>query len=98
MDSSTRYRRVNEEGEWEYLCPSCDDWKPKERFRGCVDKVDGFGNCKICRSCISIKANKTRLGNVEDDVKIIMIKLGYEVDNPDNPIWVQFHKRHNLPY
>lgn len=98
MDSSTRYRRVNEEGEWEYLCPKCEEWKVKERFKGCVESVDGFGNCKICRSCISVKANVARHNSTQEGVDYILSKMGYEVGNPDNPVWVQFHNRYKFRY
>lgn len=98
MDSSTRYRRVNEDGEWEYLCVKCEVWKIKKRFTGCVELVDGFGNCKMCRSCISIKANIARDKTSKEGVDNVLTALGYETGNPDNPVWVQFHKRHNLIY
>lgn len=98
MDNSKRQRRINEDGDWEYLCVNCENWKPKERFKGCVDKVDGFGNCYMCKSCIASKGNENKNNRDKMELDIAMMKLGYEVGNPDNPVWVQFHKRHNLPY
>jgi hypothetical protein len=98
MDTSTRYKRVNEDGEWEYLCNKCDVWKPKERFKGCVELVDAYGNCLMCRSCISVKANVLRKDISQEGIDFILSTMGYEINNPDNPVWVQFHKKHNLPY
>jgi hypothetical protein len=93
-----RQRRINNDGEWEYLCPYCNTWKLKERFKGCVDKIDGFGNCRKCRSCISSYAHSQKDTSIRKQANILMIKLGYEVGNPDNPVWVQFHKKYNLPF
>jgi hypothetical protein len=92
-----RHRRIDIDGNWEYLCVSCNIWKLKEKFKGCVDKIDGFGNCLTCRSCISHKCHITKVSNDDADVKLFMLKLGYEVDNPENPVWLQFHKKYNLP-
>ena len=97
-DKLVRHRRVNEDGDWEYECVKCLDWKPKSKFKGCVDKVDGFGNCHICRNCISVIANQTKRDINKQDVDRVMKLLGYEVNNPDNPVRVQFHKKYNLPY
>jgi len=96
MEKQKRYRRVNSDGEWEYKCISCEIWKLKDKFAGCVEKTDGFGNCLTCRSCITSKANKTKEHNIQREVREILTILGYELDNPEYPVWKQFNDKHNI--
>ena len=93
----TRRRRINEEGEWEYECISCKLWFDKSKFWGCVNKIDAYGNCLTCRSCISKGANQKRISNEQDEVNMIFIKMGY---NPysDIPIHKQVEERHRKKY
>lgn len=91
-----RRKRVNDIGEWEYECRYCDLWLPKKKFRGCVDYIDAYGNCLMCSSCRGKKAQQTCKANLKEEVDKIMIKLGYDPYG-DEPVYIQFHKRHNLP-
>jgi len=92
-----RRKRVNEDGNWEYECNSCERWLEKDKFKGCVDKIDAYGNCLMCRSCISKKGNKKRIDNVKDEVDELFIRMGY---NPysDVPIYKQVEERIKKKY
>jgi len=93
----TRRRRINEDGEWEYECISCEEWLEKEKFKGCFNKIDAYGNCLLCRSCISRKAMEKRNNNVIEEVNELFIRMGY---NPysDIPIYKQVEERHRKKY
>jgi len=91
----TRRKRIDFNGEWEYECASCKLWLPKNKFKGCVDKIDAYGNCLSCRSCISREANKTKLTNEQKEVNEILISMGYDLDS-DIPVHIQFKNKHNL--
>jgi hypothetical protein len=95
MDNLSRRRRVNDEGEWEYECPECSLWLPKTRFKGCVDKIDAFGNCLICVSCRVKNANKKRLNTLDDGCIELLEALGYNTSSKI-PVWKQFNKRHGI--
>jgi len=91
-----RRKRVDEEGEWEYECVYCEKWLPKNRFRGCIDCIDAYGNCLMCSSCKSKKAQITQKENLNNELNKIMKAMGFDVDS-DIPIYIQFHEKHNLP-
>jgi len=88
----TRRRRINEDGEWEYECSSCERWLMKSKFKGCVEKIDAYGNCLMCRSCISKRANLKKMDGIKEEVNELFIRMGY---NPysDIPIYKQFENR-----
>lgn len=92
-----RRRRINEEGEWEYECSSCKLWLNKKKFWGCVNKIDAYGNCLMCRSCIASKGNNNRLSQEQNEVNEILISMGY---NPfsDIPVYKQVEERNRLKY
>ena len=92
-----RRRRINELGEWEYECSSCLLWLDKSKFKGCVDKIDAYGNCLMCRSCIGKKAMVKRTDNVKQEVNEVFIRMGY---NPysDIPIYKQVEERFKKKY
>jgi len=92
MDNLTRRRRVGIDGNWEYECNECEKWLPKEKFRGCVDKVDAYGNCLMCRSCISVEAHKVRDQRERKLIDKVLIGMGYDV-NSDIPVHKQFEKK-----
>ena len=91
-----RRKRVDELGEWQYECRYCNLWHPKSRFRGCVDFIDAYGNCLMCSSCKSKKAQSTQKENLYRQLNTLMKDIGYDVDS-DIPIYKQFHKKYNLP-
>jgi len=92
----TRRKRVDAEGEWVYECVSCENWLLKSKFRGCVDYIDAYGNCLMCSSCKSKKAQITQKDNLNNELNKIMKGMGFDVDS-DIPIYIQFHEKHNLP-
>jgi len=97
MDDLTRRRRINEEGEWDYECASCKLWLGKEKFWGCVNKIDAYGNCLMCRRCSASKGMEKRTSNEKDVVNDILISMGY---NPfsDVPVYKQVEERRKLKY
>lgn len=92
-----RRRRINEQGEWEYECSSCEDWFLKTKFKGCVEKIDAYGNCLMCRSCIAHKANKNRVFNEKEVVDEILIILGYDPYS-NIPVYKQTEQRYKEKY
>jgi hypothetical protein len=90
-----RRKRVDEYGDWEYECRSCELWLPKSKFRGCVDFIDAYGNCLMCYSCKSKRAQTKQKENANAQVKLFMKAIGYDVDS-DVPIFKQFHQKYNL--
>jgi hypothetical protein len=91
-----RRKRIDENGDWEYECRYCERWLPQTKFRGCVDYVDAYGNCLMCKNCIASKGQRTQKQNTINDVKEIMKKLNYDTSG-EIPIHIQFSQRHNLP-
>jgi hypothetical protein len=80
-----RRKRIDENGDWEYECSECDNWLPKERFRGCKTYVDAYGNCLMCSSCRSKKANLKKLQTEEDWKNHILTTLGFfDYPNPES--------------
>lgn len=97
MELIVRRKRVNEFGEWEFECAECLLWLPKKRFRGCVQYIDGFGNCLLCSSCRGRKSQEKRADEDMEEVKRMLRIMGYDPD-AEKPVWQQFHDKHNLPY
>jgi len=91
-----RRKRVNEYGDWEYECRYCDSWLPKLKFRGCIDYIDAYGNCLMCNSCKTKKAQTTLRDNQKEELDRVMHVLGFQ-PNSDIPIYKQFHQKHNIP-
>jgi S-adenosylmethionine hydrolase len=90
-----RRKRVNEFGEWEYECRYCDNWLPKNKFRGCVEYIDAYGNCLMCSSCRAKKSQETRVENNEDLVKQVLTLMGYDTSSK-TPVWKQFYEKNNI--
>lgn len=91
-----RRKRIDENGDWEYECRECDDWLPKERFRGCKTYVDAYGNCLMCSSCRSKKANLKKLQTEEDWKNHILTTLGF-FDFPDSESFMEhLRKKHGI--
>lgn len=87
-DDLTRERRVSYEGEWEYKCIECLDWKDKERFGGCITFVDGFGNCLMCKECRYKNAAKKKKQTENLSVKNVLEAVGF-YKYPDSESWLQ---------
>jgi len=98
MEQIVRRKRVNEIGEWEYECDSCKLWLPKSKFTGCVDWIDAYGNCLMCRSCIAKKAMKTKKNNDRNSINEILIGMGYDPYNKEKPVWKQVEERNKKRY
>lgn len=91
MDNQVRKKRVDSEGEWEYECVVCELWLPQQKFRGCKNYVDGFGNCLMCSSCRAKKAHEGVRKSEEEQVRIILTNIGfYDYPNPEN--WIKMMK------
>ena len=91
-----RRKRVDEYGDWEYECRTCELWLPKNKFRGCVEYIDAYGNCLMCSSCRALKAQVNQKLNTRKQADIIFNNLGYDTSG-EVPIYIQFHEKHNLP-
>ena len=72
-----RRKRVDPNGEWEYECHTCELWLPKNKFRGCVNYIDAYGNCLMCSSCRSKMAHKKMEDNDRDAVNRILTIIGF---------------------
>jgi hypothetical protein len=92
-----RRKMIDENGEWIFECSNCELWLPKGKFRGCKTYIDAYGNCLICSSCRSSKAQNKRVEDYEEEVKTWLNSMGYDTES-DVPVWIQFHKKHGLPY
>lgn len=92
-----RRKRVNEFGEWEFECSECLLWLSKNRFRGCVQYIDAYGNCLMCSSCRGKKSQQKKLDEDKEEVKRMLRVMGYDPDS-EIPVWQQFHDRHGLKY
>lgn len=95
-DLLVRRKRVDSFGEWEYECVYCDRWLPKNKFRGCIDYIDAYGNCLMCSSCRASKAQITQKENMRTEVDYMLKQLGYDLSG-EIPVHIQFLMRHNLP-
>jgi len=94
-DLLVRRKRVNEYGEWEYECVYCEKWLQKNKFRGCIDYIDAYGNCLTCSSCRATKGQIHQKENMRRDVDIIFKGMGFDISG-EVPIYIQFHEKHNL--
>lgn len=72
-----RRKRIDEVGEWEYECSSCELWLPKEKFRGCVKFVDAYGNCLICSSCRAKHSKKKQMDDDANNAKLVLEMIGF---------------------
>lgn len=81
MEDLRRKKRVDENGEWEFECIECLKWLPKKNFSGCVEYIDPYGNCIMCRSCISRKSQHKRVDNEKKLVMEILIGMDYDLDS-----------------
>jgi hypothetical protein len=90
-----RRKRIDYNGEWEYECNVCNEWRPKNKFRGCLTYIDAYGNCLMCSSCRQLRAQQTKELNELKAVNAVLVALGY---NPSSktPVWKQFNKRHGF--
>jgi hypothetical protein len=95
-DLLVRRKRMNEEGEWEYECRECCEWLPKDRFRGCKTYVDAYGNCLMCSSCRSKKANLKKIKTEEDWKEHILGVLGFYNFPDANAYMEHLKKKHGL--
>jgi hypothetical protein len=91
-----RRKRVDEYGDWVYECRSCELWLPKSKFRGCIEYIDAYGNCLMCSSCRVAVGQQHQKEDMRKEVDIMFNNLGYDTSG-EVPIYIQFHKRHNLP-
>jgi hypothetical protein len=83
-DDLVRRKRVDTNGEWEYECRQCDKWLPKEKFRGCREYIDAYGNCLMCSQCRAQMARNTKSNNEQHYKEIILNALGfYDFKNSD---------------
>jgi len=90
-----RRKRIDVNGDWEYECRYCELWLPKSKFRGCIDFIDAYGNCLMCNSCKTRKAQITLRDNQKEELDRVMRVMGFDPDS-DIPIYKQFHAKHNL--
>jgi hypothetical protein len=82
----TRNRRIDEEGEWEYECARCHEWKSKKGMGGCITHTDGFGNCLMCLSCRQALVQYRIKADEKIYAKQILKDIGF-YDYPDSDAW-----------
>jgi len=87
-----RRKRVDENGEWEYECSSCEIWLPQKKFRGCVKYVDAYGNCLICSSCRAKHSKRKQMDDDEQNAKLVLQLIGF-YDYPDSDAWFRAKKK-----
>jgi hypothetical protein len=90
-----RRKRIDANGDWEYECRSCELWLLKSKFRGCVEYIDAYGNCLMCSSCRVAKGQIHHKESMRKELNIMLNNLGYDTSG-EVPIYIQFHKKHNL--
>jgi len=92
----TRRKRVNEEGEWEYECVSCDRWLDKKEFRGCKVSVDAYGNCLKCMSCKAKETHQVIANREKESAKEILEAIGF-YKYPNAESWlIAMKEKHKL--
>ena len=91
-----RRKRIDNDGEWEFECNICEKWLGQNRFRGCIEYVDAYGNCLMCSSCRASRAQMTQKENTRNQVDYILKELGYDMSGKI-PIHHQFLTKNNLP-
>lgn len=96
-DLLVRRKRVNEFGDWEHECVDCEEWLPKRRFSGCVEKIDAYGNCLVCSSCRQKSANKKREMTLRKQTDDFLQAIGYDTTST-KPVWQQFNDKHGFKY
>ena len=95
-DLLIRRKRVDENGYWQDVCRSCGFWLYKNKFRGCIDYIDAYGNCLMCSSCRASKAQTTLKNNMRQEANNLYRAMGYDPSS-EIPIHIQFLTKHNLP-
>lgn len=82
------------------ICNFCNIEKPYTEYFKAKSNADGY--MSVCKKCQLFRVNnKMKLedykGKGRDELiketKIVLSNLGYEVDNPDNPVYKQFNRR-----
>lgn len=76
-ENEVRRKRIDENGEWEYECNSCELWLPKQKFRGCVRYIDPYGNCLICSSCRAKHSKQKQMDDDEQSAKEVLRLIGF---------------------
>lgn len=88
----TRNRRIDEQGEWEYECVRCKEWKSKSGMGGCKTHIDGFGNCLVCLSCRQSVAQQGIKQKEKEIAKQILTNIGF-YEYPDSDTWYEAMKK-----
>lgn len=91
-DLLVRRKRVDPQGEWEYECNRCENWLPKDKFRGCSKYVDAYGNCLMCSKCRAAKALETRQDEEKESARQILEAIGF-YEYPDGECWYRERKK-----
>jgi hypothetical protein len=87
----TRNRRIDQEGEWEYECVRCFEWKSKAAMGGCITHADGFGNCLMCLSCRQSIVQQRIKGDEKLAAKKILQDIGF-YNYPNSDAWYEAMK------
>lgn len=87
-------------------CSECNQSLPLDNFNyneKQYPKIRGYRSY-LCFDCTSIRNKKNRERRKQesnfiydsDAAKLVLIRLGYDIDNPDKPVHVQFQERWGL--
>jgi superfamily II helicase len=84
----------------EKICSRCDEVKNITDFYAC--NTCKSGKSSICKKCYLEKyrhdtyksvPNRKRVDTDREEAERLLSNIGYELNNPDNPIWKQFLER-----
>lgn len=83
-------------------CPRCKVSRTEEYYHRRQASADGLDTyCKICRNT-ELKEpttlETTQDPYVKEGAEKVLTNLGYELYNPDRPIWKQFNQRCKVKY
>ena len=87
---------------FEKRCPRCNITRPEADYHRRQASADGLDTyCRICRSGemkIPTTLETTQDEYVREGAEKVLTNLGYELYNPDRPIWKQFNQRCKVKY
>jgi len=86
------------------ICKDCKEKKPLTEFYKCSSCKQGVGG--VCSQCYIIKYRKkydyvpgrTRADSDKVEAEKLLVRMGYELNNDDNPIHLQFLRRIQSKY
>ena len=95
--TKNREVKIGDDGQELICCNVCFGWKPFDEYYKMkrTNSVYYFPYCKSCEIQRQNNRKEKRVNKTElDIVNDMFVKLGYEIDNPDNPVHIQFERKY----